>query len=160
MWQGSGMSLITCADFHCSQTVLHYYLVPCFPLVLVQCPKVFAYQYEFDTFLSWLRCDSLCLCVCHSGGRTITVTGQGFDLVQSAIMQVQGIGQTVSNQLNCFSFNHIMKPVGMYNQVEQNRKYMLSMGHEVITRTTTYKRSTTSLIFWELRLFAFLQRVR
>lgn len=65
------------------------------------------------------------------------MTGQGFDLVQSATMQVQGIGETVSNQLNCFSFNHIMKPVGMYNQVEQNRKYMLSMGHEVIALTTT-----------------------
>lgn len=36
---------------------------------------------------------------CLSGGRTITVTGQGFDLVQSAAMQVEGIGQTVSNRL-------------------------------------------------------------
>ncbi|XP_051914957.1 plexin-D1-like [Hippocampus zosterae] len=30
-----------------------------------------------------------------SGGRTITVAGHGFDLVQSATMQVAGIGQTV-----------------------------------------------------------------
>ncbi|XP_041655556.1 plexin-D1 [Cheilinus undulatus] len=29
-----------------------------------------------------------------SGGRTITVTGQGFDLVQSVTMQVLGVGQT------------------------------------------------------------------
>uniref|UniRef100_A0A8C7SV17 Plexin D1 n=1 Tax=Oncorhynchus mykiss TaxID=8022 RepID=A0A8C7SV17_ONCMY len=31
--------------------------------------------------------------VCSSGGRTITVTGQGFDLVQSVSMEVLGIGQ-------------------------------------------------------------------
>uniref|UniRef100_A0A8C7H404 Plexin D1 n=1 Tax=Oncorhynchus kisutch TaxID=8019 RepID=A0A8C7H404_ONCKI len=31
--------------------------------------------------------------VCTSGGRTITVTGQGFDLVQSVSMEVLGIGQ-------------------------------------------------------------------
>lgn len=42
------------------------------------------------------------VCMCHSGGRTITVTGQDFDLVQSAIMQVDGIGHTVSNQLCSF----------------------------------------------------------
>lgn len=121
VWQGSGGSLMTCVwIFYRSQTVLHYYLVSCSPLTLVQCPKVFAYQYKYDIFLPGLRCDSLCLpvcvCVClcvrHSGGRTITVTGQGFDLVQSATMQVQGVGQTVSNQLNCFSFNRIIKLVG------------------------------------------------
>lgn len=36
------------------------------------------------------------VCVCHSGGRNITVTGQGFDLVQSVTMQVVGIGHSVS----------------------------------------------------------------
>lgn len=42
------------------------------------------------------------VCMCQSGGRTITVTGQGFDLVQSATMQVEGIGRTVSNLLCSF----------------------------------------------------------
>lgn len=42
------------------------------------------------------------VCMCHSGGRTITVTGQGFDLVQSATMQVEGIGRTVSSRLCSF----------------------------------------------------------
>lgn len=40
------------------------------------------------------------------------MTGQDFDLVQSATMQVQGVGQTVGKQPNCFSFSHIIKPVG------------------------------------------------
>ncbi|XP_011600897.1 plexin-D1 [Takifugu rubripes] len=35
-----------------------------------------------------------------SGGRTITVTGQGFDLVQSAVMQVEGIGQTMCSVIS------------------------------------------------------------
>lgn len=52
------------------------------------------------TFLDLILC--VFVCTCHSGGRTITVTGQGFDLVQSATMQVEGIGHTVSNQLCSF----------------------------------------------------------
>lgn len=65
-------------------------------------------------------CVCVCLRVCHSGGRTITVTGQGFDLVQSATMQVPGVGQTVSNQLNCFSFNRIIKLVGWDTTEKKN----------------------------------------
>uniref|UniRef100_A0A8C8CLJ4 Sema domain-containing protein n=1 Tax=Oncorhynchus tshawytscha TaxID=74940 RepID=A0A8C8CLJ4_ONCTS len=34
-----------------------------------------------------------CVWLCSSGGRTITVTGQGFDLVQSVTMEVLDIGQ-------------------------------------------------------------------
>lgn len=53
---------------------------------------------SFSFSLSVYVC--VCVCMSHSGGRTITVTGQGFDLVQSVTMQVLGIGETVSNQLN------------------------------------------------------------
>uniref|UniRef100_A0A8C8M5Z5 Sema domain-containing protein n=1 Tax=Oncorhynchus tshawytscha TaxID=74940 RepID=A0A8C8M5Z5_ONCTS len=46
--------------------------------------------------------------VCTSGGRTITVTGQGFDLVQSVSMEVLGIGQDAckvqsSSMITCSS---------------------------------------------------------
>lgn len=77
----------------------------CFSVVLPQCPTVFAYQSAFDILLSWLGLDLILpvfVCMCHSGGRTITVTGQGFDLVQSATMQVEGVGHTVSHQLCSF----------------------------------------------------------
>ncbi|XP_068185476.1 plexin-D1 [Antennarius striatus] len=49
-----------------------------------------AYTYEKNPTISSIRPTKSYL----SGGRTITVTGQGFDLVQSATMQVQGIGKT------------------------------------------------------------------
>lgn len=77
-------------------------------------------------FLSRLMSHSL-LSVCHSGGRTITVTGQGFDLVQSVTMQVEGIGPTVSNWPCCLYFNHIIKPMEIYSQVKQNGKYQCSL---------------------------------
>ncbi|XP_068602339.1 plexin-D1 [Brachionichthys hirsutus] len=48
------------------------------------------YTYEKNPTISSIRPKNSYL----SGGRTITVTGQGFDLVQSATMQVQGIGKT------------------------------------------------------------------
>lgn len=48
------------------------------------------YTYEKNPTISSIRPMKSYL----SGGRTITVTGQGFDLVQSVSMQVLGIGQT------------------------------------------------------------------
>ncbi|XP_070766265.1 plexin-D1 [Enoplosus armatus] len=48
------------------------------------------YAYEKNPTISFIHPKKSYL----SGGRTITVTGQGFDLVQSVTMQVQGIGQT------------------------------------------------------------------
>ncbi|KAM3618334.1 uncharacterized protein V6R79_019210 [Siganus canaliculatus] len=57
------------------------------------------YTYEKNPTISFIHPKKSYL----SGGRTITVTGQRFDLVQSAIMQVLGIGQThctvVSNSM-------------------------------------------------------------
>uniref|UniRef100_A0A8D3CHS3 Plexin D1 n=1 Tax=Scophthalmus maximus TaxID=52904 RepID=A0A8D3CHS3_SCOMX len=41
-----------------------------------------------------VKVNSTLECTITDGGRTITVTGQGFDLVQGVIMQVLGIGQT------------------------------------------------------------------
>uniref|UniRef100_A0A8D3DQF7 Plexin D1 n=1 Tax=Scophthalmus maximus TaxID=52904 RepID=A0A8D3DQF7_SCOMX len=48
------------------------------------------YTYEKNPTISFIHPKKSYL----SGGRTITVTGQGFDLVQGVIMQVLGIGQT------------------------------------------------------------------
>ncbi|XP_061909562.1 plexin-D1 [Entelurus aequoreus] len=48
------------------------------------------YLYEKNPTISFIKPDKSFL----SGGRTITVVGQGFDLVQSVTMQVLGIGQT------------------------------------------------------------------
>ncbi|KAG7228117.1 hypothetical protein INR49_013400 [Caranx melampygus] len=48
------------------------------------------YTYEKNPTISYIHPKKSYL----SGGRTITVTGQGFDLVQSVTMQVLGIGQT------------------------------------------------------------------
>ncbi|XP_047460052.1 plexin-D1 [Mugil cephalus] len=48
------------------------------------------YTYEKNPTISFIHPKKSFL----SGGRTITVTGQGFDLVQSATMQVLEIGQT------------------------------------------------------------------
>ncbi|KAM9350526.1 plexin-D1 [Symphorus nematophorus] len=48
------------------------------------------YTYEKNPTISFIHPKKSYL----SGGRTITVTGQGFDLVQSVTMQVLGIGQT------------------------------------------------------------------
>ncbi|XP_074537799.1 plexin-D1 [Halichoeres trimaculatus] len=48
------------------------------------------YTYEKNPTISFIHPKKSFL----SGGRTITVTGQGFDLVQSVTMQVLGIGQT------------------------------------------------------------------
>ncbi|KAK6303750.1 hypothetical protein J4Q44_G00262040 [Coregonus suidteri] len=47
------------------------------------------YIYEKNPTISYIKPRKSYL----SGGRTITVTGQGFDLVQSVTMEVQGIGQ-------------------------------------------------------------------
>lgn len=71
-----------------------------FSVVLLQCPYLHI-RVNLTFFCHDLVFDSphVFVWVCHSGGRTITVTGQGFDLVQSAAMQVEGIGQTVSNWL-------------------------------------------------------------
>src|SRR4029434_11111443 len=44
-----------------------------------------------------LRVCSLCVCGC-SGGRNITVTGAGFDLIQSATMLVMPSKDEASNQ--------------------------------------------------------------
>uniref|UniRef100_A0A4W6D7T6 Plexin D1 n=1 Tax=Lates calcarifer TaxID=8187 RepID=A0A4W6D7T6_LATCA len=57
------------------------------------------YTYEKNPIISFIHPKKSYL----SGGRTITVTGQGFDLVQSVTMQVLGIGETVSKQMNCYS---------------------------------------------------------
>ncbi|XP_056129309.1 LOW QUALITY PROTEIN: plexin-D1 [Lampris incognitus] len=48
------------------------------------------YSYEKNPTISFIKPKRSYL----SGGRTITVTGQGFDLVQSVIMEVLGVGQT------------------------------------------------------------------
>ncbi|KAE8293639.1 Plexin-D1 Precursor [Larimichthys crocea] len=48
------------------------------------------YTYEKNPIISFIHPQKSYL----SGGRIITVTGQGFDLVQSVTMQVLGIGQT------------------------------------------------------------------
>ncbi|XP_038595585.1 plexin-D1-like, partial [Micropterus salmoides] len=48
------------------------------------------YTYEKNPTISFIHPKKSYL----SGGRTITVTGRGFDLVQSVTMQVLGIGQT------------------------------------------------------------------
>ncbi|XP_044067900.1 plexin-D1 [Siniperca chuatsi] len=48
------------------------------------------YTYEKNPTISFIHPKKSYL----SGGRTITVTGQGFDLVQSVTMQALGIGQT------------------------------------------------------------------
>ncbi|XP_076596651.1 plexin-D1 [Chaetodon auriga] len=48
------------------------------------------YTYEKNPTISFIHPKKSYL----SGGRSITVTGQGFDLVQSVTMQVLGIGQT------------------------------------------------------------------
>ncbi|CAJ1084926.1 plexin-D1 [Xyrichtys novacula] len=48
------------------------------------------YTYEKNPTISFIHPKKSFL----SGGRTITVTGQGFDLVQSVTMQVLGVGQT------------------------------------------------------------------
>ncbi|KAM8755047.1 plexin-D1 [Acanthopagrus schlegelii] len=57
------------------------------------------YTYEKNPTISYIHPKKSYL----SGGRTITVTGQGFDLVQSVTMEVPGIGQTrcsvVSNSM-------------------------------------------------------------
>uniref|UniRef100_A0A8B9GS16 Plexin D1 n=1 Tax=Astyanax mexicanus TaxID=7994 RepID=A0A8B9GS16_ASTMX len=39
----------------------------------------------------------VCVCVCFSGGRTISVIGQGFHLVQTAQLEMVGIGDKVSD---------------------------------------------------------------
>ncbi|XP_076022659.1 plexin-D1 [Genypterus blacodes] len=49
-----------------------------------------SYSYEKNPTISFIHPKNSYL----SGGRTITVVGQGFDLVQSATMDVLGIGQT------------------------------------------------------------------
>ncbi|XP_077369310.1 plexin-D1 isoform X2 [Festucalex cinctus] len=49
------------------------------------------YTYEKNPTISFIKPDKSFL----SGGRTITVVGHGFDLVQSAAMQVPGIGHTL-----------------------------------------------------------------
>ncbi|KAM4610879.1 plexin-D1 [Polymixia lowei] len=48
------------------------------------------YTYEKNPTISFIKPNKSYL----SGGRTITVTGQGFDLVQSVTMEVLGVGQT------------------------------------------------------------------
>ncbi|KAM9344220.1 plexin-D1 isoform 2-T2 [Pholidichthys leucotaenia] len=48
------------------------------------------YTYEKNPTISFIHPQKSFL----SGGRSITVTGQGFDLVQTVTMQVMGIGQT------------------------------------------------------------------
>nr|XP_057908610.1 plexin-D1 [Doryrhamphus excisus] len=49
------------------------------------------YMYDKNPTISFIKPDKSFL----SGGRTITVTGQGFDLVQRVTMKVLGIGQTL-----------------------------------------------------------------
>lgn len=50
-----------------------------------------------------------------------------------------------------------MKPVGIYNQVEQNGKSVFSMRHIVITLLAAHRENMASLLSWEL---SFLRRVR
>ncbi|XP_029973726.1 plexin-D1 [Salarias fasciatus] len=57
------------------------------------------YTYEKNPVISFIHPKRSFL----SGGRTITVTGQGFDLVQSVTMQVLGIGQTHCSVLSTSS---------------------------------------------------------
>lgn len=71
------------------------------------------------------------------------MTGQGFDLVQSVTMQVEGIGQTVSSQLKLF-------------RAEQNGKCVISMRHAVITLLGGYGANNYKCDTWGITLICFL----
>lgn len=124
VWQGSGMFLRTCEAFQCIQTGVLYYLVLSLSRVGERSQSICMSVWIWHIFLSQLRCDSL-LCVCHSGGRNITVTGQGFDLVQSVTMQVVGIGHSVSiliisSFILLDAFSQIVRCVGSWDSLENN----------------------------------------
>lgn len=138
VWQSRRMSLITCVRIFtavelfcitiCLCVLPSYWCSHCsVPIYLhtsanlshsCHCWNVTLYP---DVCVSLSVCLSVCVGggdVFHSGGRTITVTGHGFELVQCVTMQVVGIGQTVSNMLNCFPFflkklNHLIRLVGI-----------------------------------------------